>query len=294
MVSENVARKFCAEEHKSKTIYNELAKWEKDAGRRKILQRLAAQEEGHYRFWKKYAGEYEPGVSGFYVKFIVLLRTVFGLTFTLKLLERHENNATNDYRALAASIPRADRKAFMRMIKDEIEHEKYFLSQINESVLKYMSFIVLGLSDAIVEITGVHTGFLGVTSSTLIAGIAGLVVGFAAAISMASAAYLQAKQDTAKPPVKSAIATGIAYFAAVVLLATPYFFIRTMIEAFAASLIAALVLMAAFIFYSSVINEKSFRREYVESAVLILATSILAFLFGEFLGAAFGVSQFIR
>ena len=58
---------------------------------------------------------------------------------------------------------------------------------IQEAMIKYIGFIAMGLADAIVEITGVHAGFLGVTNSTLFAGISGIVVGFSTAISMGSA-----------------------------------------------------------------------------------------------------------
>jgi len=77
-------------------------------------------------------------------------------------------------------------------------HEHALIAQLKEKRIDYIGFIVLGLADAIVEITGVHAGFLGVTGSTLIAGVAGVIVGFSAAISMGSASYLQAKQNVGK------------------------------------------------------------------------------------------------
>jgi len=67
------------------------------------------------------------------------------------------------------------------------QHERAFMKHIDVRMVRYLSFIILGFADAIVEITGVRAGFLGVTSPTL---IAGLVVGFAAARSMGSAPYL--------------------------------------------------------------------------------------------------------
>ncbi len=168
------------------------------------------------------------------------------------------------------------------------------MSQINEGVVKYMSFIVLGLADAIVEISGVHAGFLGVTDSTLIAGVAGLVVGFAAAISMAAAAYLQAKHDIEKSATISAIATGIAYIGAVSLLASPYFFTHNMIIAFTVSTLLAVLLTAGFTYYGAVVFERKFAREFIESVVLIMATAFGAFLFGELLGSIFGIRGFFH
>ncbi|MDJ0269342.1 MAG: VIT1/CCC1 family protein [Aigarchaeota archaeon] len=284
-------RGFCRDEYVDYTVYRELARREKNEGRRKILESLAATEYEHYRFWSKTLGGYEPRVSGLFIKLFHVMRVLFGLTFTLKLLERHEEEVIRGYKRYAATLSGDEKALVEEIIQQEEEHERYFMSQIDEGVVRYMSFIVLGLADAIVEITGVHAGFLGVTSSTLIAGIAGLVVGFAAAISMASAAYLQAKQDIARSPVISALTTGVSYIGAVAVLALPYFLTEDMITAFTVSVMLAVLLTAAFTFYGAVINERSFKREFAESVALILGTAFATYLFGDFLGRLFGVQQ---
>ena len=165
------------------------------------------------------------------------------------------------------------------------------MSELNEGVVRYIGFIALGLADAVVEITGVHAGFLGATTTTLAAGIAGLIVGLSAAISMAAAAYIQAKHESVKNPIPSALATGIAYIAAVVLLAAPYFITHSNILAFVVSVILAFVLVVAFTFYSSVINESNFKRELVESTVVLFATALVSYLFGSMLGKIFGLQS---
>jgi len=68
------------------------------------------------------------------------------------------------------------------------------MEQMQGQYLKYISFVILGLADAIVEISGIHAGSLGIYHSTEITGLAGIVAGAAASIAMASAAYAQAKQ----------------------------------------------------------------------------------------------------
>ncbi len=284
---------YCKDEYGDHMVYKELANREKKEDRRHILEQLSEKELEHYRFWSNYTKGYKPQVNRLLLLGVVFLR-LFGLTFTLKLLERNEGKTIAAYRKYSENLP-ADEKAILdSIIRDEEEHEHYFISQIDEGVLRYMSFIVLGLADAIVEITGVHAGFLGVTSSTLIAGISGLVVGFAAAISMASAAYLQAKHDLKRSPVLSAISTGLAYIGAVAMLALPYFLTHDMLLAFGGSVGLALTLTAAFTFYGSVITERMFAREFAVSVALTLGTALGAYLFGEFLGNAFGVRQALR
>jgi vacuolar iron transporter family protein len=154
---------------------------------------------------------------------------------------------------------------------------------------EYLGFIALGLSDGIVEITGVHAGFLGVTGSTLIAGISGVIVGVAAAISMGSAAYLQAKQDPSKSPFTSALSTGISYFLAALCLATPYFLIHTMVTAFAVSSAIGVIILAVFTHYGARINNRRFWPEFSETVGLLFATALITYLLGAFVGHAFHV-----
>jgi VIT1/CCC1 family predicted Fe2+/Mn2+ transporter len=286
------AEKYRRAEHTDHILYAELARTEKDPSRRDLLKQLSSKEEDHYEFWNRLSPGKTPTISRFYLRLILLARTLFGLTFTLKLLERREEKTIKEYKELIPTFPENEKPYLESMIRDEEEHESGFIAQLNERVVSYMSFIVLGLADAIVEITGVHAGFLGVTSSTLIAGIAGMVVGFAAAISMASAAYLQAKSDLTRSPNISALTTGTAYLSAVVLLALPYFLTKNMLYAFGSSVIVAILLVASFTLYGSVLNEKSFKKEFGLTTALTLGTALGTFLFGDFIGRLFGVQQY--
>ncbi|GBC74754.1 hypothetical protein HRbin06_00061 [archaeon HR06] len=284
-------KEYCEDEFIDHMVYKELSKREKNSKRREILEKLSKKEYEHYQFWLNYSPNYQPKINKFFILSLIFLRFLFGLTFTLKLLERHERDVIANYKNFLSLLPDDKRSYLENIIKEEQEHENYFISQLDEKIVKYMSFIVLGLADAIIEITGVHAGFLGVTNSTLIAGIAGLVVGFAAAISMASAAYLQAKHDPSKSPTFSALTTGVAYLGAVTLLAFPYFITKDMLLAFSLSLLFAILLIASFTFYGAVILEKSFIKEFLISVSLTLGTALGTFLFGEFLGSIFGVRR---
>src|SRR5207245_10077515 len=99
------------------------------------------------------------------------------------------------YKQVSSSIPTEDRSRFDAMVNDEEHQESYLMGEIHEGRVKYMSFIVLGLADAVVEISGIHAGSLGIFNRTELAGVAGVVAGMAAAIAMASAGYAQAKRS---------------------------------------------------------------------------------------------------
>jgi VIT1/CCC1 family predicted Fe2+/Mn2+ transporter len=282
-------KKFCEDEYADCKLYSELAKREKEAGRRKLLEELSKAEEEHYLFWSRLAGGYKPKVSKAAIYSMIILGLLMGLTFTLKFFEKREKRVIEGYKRASEELSGEDQRVLQKIIEDEEMHERAFMRQIDERRVRYLGFIILGLADAIVEVTGVHAGFLGVTSSTLIAGIAGLVVGFAAAISMGSAAYLQAKQQNSSKPAFSALATGVAYICAVTLLASPYFLTEVMLFAFGGSLTLAVLLIFFFTLYGSVVGERSFPREFAESIALTLGTALATFLFGDFVGRVFGI-----
>jgi VIT1/CCC1 family predicted Fe2+/Mn2+ transporter len=280
-------------------VYGKLAHREKYPKNRALLEKLSAQEKLHYEFWKSLIEEENrkngvndtvtipPRKLGLYG--IPLLRTIFGVTFTTKFLELHEKESIATYEAMIAELPASHRARLESIIADEKMHEQSLIGELHDRRVAYVGFIALGLADAIVEITGVHAGFLGVTGSTLIAGISGIIVGFAAAISMGSAAYIQAKQDTGKSAIISGFATGISYLGSVVLLALPYFLIRTMITAFSVSTCVGLILLAAFTFYGATLFDRKFLHEFAESASLMLGTALATFLLGTFIGGVFHV-----
>ncbi len=270
-------------------IYGKLAAMERNPANRTLLEKLSSQEHRHYEFWKELAPNEDIRPRSFGVFLFPLLRLILGVTFTAKFLESHEKDAITRYQKILPHIPPSHRARFEAIIEDEKSHEQGFIASVKEQRIAYLGFIALGLADAIVEITGVHAGFLGVTGSTLIAGISGIIVGFAAAISMGSASYLQAKQEPDKSAILSGIATGISYFFSVICLALPYFLITTMLPAFIISTSVGIVLLAGFTFYGAVIYDRVFLLELGESVGLMLGTALATFILGNIVGKVFHV-----
>src|SRR5271167_2192425 len=137
-------------------VYGKLAEFERKEKFKKILTHLATMEQTHYDFWKKYCPDKEIKASSLRIYLIAILRLIFGVTFAVKYLERNETDTIKKYQALRDSIPQPDRKSFDAMVADEQEHERTLEDQFQEPHLKYLSFIVLGLADALVEIAGIH------------------------------------------------------------------------------------------------------------------------------------------
>ncbi len=272
-------------------VYKRLAEIEKNQKPKAVLSKLSKMEHKHYEFWKKYSGEEEIKPHWFTIYLVLLLRRLFGAAFVIKYLEGTESAGITEYKSIAKYIPKKDRKTFESIIKDEEDHEQAFADQIKGEHVRYISFIVLGLADALVEIAGIHAGSLGIYNSTLLTGLAGIVAGAAASISMASAAFAQAKQGGFEGSPKTAAGyTGVSYFISAVILASPYFFTANLITALIVSVILGIFIIFFVSWYNSILSGKGLKRDFLELTSVMLAATVALFLFGLLVRHVFGIS----
>ena len=277
-----------SDEFSDYTLYDRLSRTvSSDSPFKEVLQSLSATEHRHFDFWRKYVPGEEPKVPKLKLYWVLFLRKFLGLTFATRYLDRHETNVVKEYQGLAQLIPEADQPAFDEMVADEKEHEKAFAMKVESSAVRYIAFVVLGLADALVEISGIHAGWLGLFEKTEIAGLAGVVAGGAASLAMASAAFAQAKQGFSGSARLSAVYTGVSYFITAIILATPYFLTSSMTLALGSSLTLAVAILVITTWYSTVIQQKPFLRDFVEILAILFGTTILVFLLGAFVSAEF-------
>ncbi len=287
-----VAIEGCRDELTDHTVYRRLSTLgvERNQEFRDNLAKLAVTELEHYEFWKRYAMDANIEVSRFKVYLALLVRLLLGTTFAVRYLERNEEGVIGRYKSVAHMIPPEDTGRFQRMLSDEEEHEKGFELRIQGGLIRYISFVVLGLADAVVEIAGIHAGSLGIYNSTRLAGLAGVIAGAAASLAMSSAAFAQAKQGFQGSARLSAIYTGVSYFAAALILASPYFFTEVMTLALGVSLFFAVVLVAFISFYSAVISDKPFRRDFLEITGIMFGATFALYVLGTVIRYVFGIT----
>jgi VIT1/CCC1 family predicted Fe2+/Mn2+ transporter len=271
-----LAAKSARDEHTDGAVYQMLSRHEKNQSFKKALEDLARGEQSHYEFWKAYTHDTTVKVNRLKVYFTLLLRLTLGLTFTMKFLERHEDALHERYRQMMKNIPPADKARFEAMMEEEEHQETYLMGEIHEGRVKYMSFIVLGLADAVVEISGIHAGSLGIYAK-------------AASIAMASAAYAQAKQGFEGSAKWSAIYTGVSYMFTAIFLALPYFLTRSMTTALGVSLVVGVALVAMMTYYDTVISARKFKRQFAEIAGIILAASLALYIAGTLIRQLLGI-----
>jgi VIT1/CCC1 family predicted Fe2+/Mn2+ transporter len=287
---EALAAESAKDEKNDGAVYLALAKRERNPEFKTALEQLGNGEQKHYEFWKQYAPNTTVRLNWLRLYFILILRLTLGLTFTLKFLERHEDKLHERYREISKRIPPRDIARFEEMVQEEEKIEESLMGEIHENRVKYMSFIVLGLADAVVEISGIHSGSLGIYRKTELAGLAGVIAGMAASIAMASAAYAQAKQGFAGSAKWSAIYTGVSYMFTAVFLALPYFLTGNMLYALGISLAVGVVLVAAMTYYDTIISAKPFKRQFGEIAGIILAASLALYIAGTLINQFLGIT----
>jgi VIT1/CCC1 family predicted Fe2+/Mn2+ transporter len=266
-------------------IYSRLSGFLKDKDKAAILQGIAGDELSHYNFWKTLSGQ-EVKPDKFKIDFFVFISRVFGLTFGLKLLEKGEDLAQDAYEKIKAVAPEVE-----KIIKDEGRHENELIDLIDEERLKYASSVVLGLNDALVELTGALVGFTLALQNTRLVGIVGLITGIAASMSMAASGYLSAKQEnTGKDPVKACVVTGTAYVVTVILLITPYLFFKNIFVCLGMVLAMAVSIIFVFTYYISVAKELDFKKRFLEMAGISLGVASINFAIGLIIRKVFGIS----
>ena len=217
--------------------------------------------------------------------FFVFISRVFGITFGLKLLERDEDNAVNiDYKGIEEYVP-----GIIEIIEQEEVHEKQLLEMIHEEKLNYIGSIVLGLNDALVELTGTLAGLSFAFQNTKIIALSGLITGIAASFSMAASEYLSSKADGEAEPLKSSIYTGIAYIATVILLVIPYFIFSNYLVCLVGTLIISILIIIMFNYYVSVAKDLPFKKRFFEMAGISLSVALFSFGVGVVIRLVFGV-----
>lgn len=264
-------------------VYMRLSKLCKDANNAEVLRSLSEAEKGHALYWQKITGmELKP----FRLKIFwnILKARLLGLTFTLKQMEKNEGSASKNYMMLAKGIPEA-----ADIAREETEHEKKLLGMLDEELLQFVGSVVLGLNDALMELTGVLAGFTLALGSTKLISMAGLVAGISASLSGAAANYLSRRAENDPRAAKSALYTGITYVSTVALLIMPFLLIQNKFIALVSTLAVAVLLIMLFNYYLATARDLDFKHRFLEMTIISLGVAALSFGVGYIMSRLLGV-----
>ena len=255
-------------------IYKKIAKFAKGNDNKRPLERLAAEEHAHYEIWKSYTGiEMKPNRAKVF-KYTFIAR-LLGFTFAVKLMERGEEIAQGKYELLAKEVSES---IYIR--EQEEEHEAALLAMLDEERLHYVGSMVLGLSDALVELAGSLAGFTFALQNTRLVALSGLIVGISATFSMASSEFLSAKSEGRNDAFKSCSYTGIAYLLTVVALILPYILLSQPLAALAIMIGIIVLIIAGFTYYTSVAQDLKFAPRFLEMAGISIGVAVISFVVG--------------
>lgn len=287
MISQEIKEKILAIQRNEITeyiIYKNLSSVVKVKEHGEILEKISQEELKHYEFFK---GIIQQGVlpDKFKIFIYSTISKIFGLNFGLRLMEKGEELAQDVYDKLQEISPE-----IIKIIWEEEEHENRLIDLIDEERLKYISSMVLGLNDALVELTGALVGFTLALQNTRLVGIVGLITGIAASLSMAASEYLSTKQEkTEKSPLKASIYTGLAYVGTVVSLILPYLLFKNIYICLGFVITVALLVILIFTYYISVAKELNFKKRFLEMAGISLGVAAINFIIGLAIRKVFGI-----
>jgi VIT1/CCC1 family predicted Fe2+/Mn2+ transporter len=161
---------------------------------------------------------------------------------------------------------------------------------LDEERLRYAGSVVLGLNDALVELTGALAGLTLALQNVKLIALSGLITGIAASMSMAASEYLSTRsENTQKQPVRAAVYTGIAYILTVTLLVLPYLLFSNYILDLVIALTLAVLIIAVFNYYISVAKDEPFRKRFIEMTGLSLGVAALSFILGYLIRRLLGI-----
>jgi vacuolar iron transporter family protein len=264
-------------------IYSKLSDSTKNKANKDILKRIAGDEMKHYGIWKKHSDREVIPDRAKVLKYFLISR-IFGLTFGIKLMELGEQGAQKAYKAVSKQVPEA-----LDIAAEENGHEKGLIGLIDEERIRYVGSVVLGLNDALVELTGALAGLTFALQNPRLVATAGFITGIAASLSMAASEYLSTKSEAgAKNPLKACVYTGIAYILTVLVLIAPFLLLNDLYLSLGITLTNAIIIIFVFTFYLSVAKDLPFKKRFFEMAVISLGIAALSFIIGLF------VRQFMK
>ncbi len=279
-----IIKKMQQNELTESVIYREIAKFAKGDQNKDTLIRLSNEEKAHYEIWKNYTGiEMKP--EKFKIFKYKMIARIFGFTFAVKLMENGEEIAQKEYAIIAEEVAEST-----HIREQEEEHEKALLDMLDEERLQYVGSMVLGMNDALVELTGSLAGFTFAMQNTRLIALSGLIMGISATFSMASSEFLAAKSEGRNDALKSCSYTGIAYLVTVALLILPYLLFgnENYMAALFSMIAVVILIIAGFTYYISVAKGEKFKPRFLEMSLISVGVAVVSFFVGilakKFLG----------
>lgn len=264
------------DEEQGTILYSFMAKREKNDKNKKLLEQMSKDEAKHAAVWKNITKKsFKP--SKLSIIWFKILTVIMGFTFVVKTMQKKESLAQAGYEKMKQELPEA-----AAILEDERRHEKELYNMLDEERLHYIGAMVLGLNDALVELTGAIAGVTFALANTRLVALTGIITGVSATFSMAASNYLAERADNNPKALKSSIYTGMAYLITVALLVLPYllFPISMYVAAFTVMIATVILIIMFFNYYISIAKEEPFLKNFATMAVISLSVAVISYVIG--------------
>ncbi len=273
-------------EQNSAVLYEQIAQKVKNDKDRETLLSIAEDKQKHAVAFEKYSDrKLKPNY--FRTRLFLLVRCLLRYTFLIKLLEYGESRGFTLTNLKLTKSPKSVKSLWMKKSTTKI-----LMSLLDEERLHYIGDIILGMNDALVELTGSLAGYTLAMQNSKIIAMAGLITGISATLSMAGSGYLSAREEESKNAVKSTTIIGLSYFITVVFLILPYliFPAGAYLWALAVTVLIALMIIAGFNFYISVAKDRPFGKGFWSMAGISIGVAAISFAVGYVVKHVLGIS----
>jgi VIT1/CCC1 family predicted Fe2+/Mn2+ transporter len=284
--TQKLLERFQRDEITGSVLYAKIARRQKDENNKRAFEEISRAERSHYEIWKGYTRR-EIAPNRARIGLFLFMSRVLGITFTLKLFEKFEETGIRELEAVEQEFPEV-----REIIAEEEEHESRLMQMVDEERLHYVGSIVLGLNDALVELTGTIAGLTFALASNRLVALSGIITGVSATLSMAASNYLAQRAEGNPKALKSSAYTGVAYLLTVILIVLPYLLLPNdwYIAAFAIMIAGVILVILTFNYYVSVAQDMPFWKRFGEMMLISLGVAALSFGIGLAAKALLGIN----
>ena len=257
-------------------VYRKLSERTK-GNNSKVLKQISEDELRHYNEWKEYT-QTEVNPDKLVVLKYLIISKIFGIMFMMKLLEGKEEKAQTNYSKISKELPAAN-----NILAEEGKHEKLLIEMIDEKRLDYLSSIISGLNDAMIELAGELAGFTFALQNPALIGFAGIIAGIAQFLSSSASEielFLTERTVENKEAIKKSFFEGSIYLITVFFLIIPFFFTQNPFMALGISVFNSFLIIIFFTYYVSIVKELSLKKMFSITLLITMGIGTLSFIIG--------------
>ncbi len=282
------------------SIYGKFSEVEKHKDLKGILKTLSAMEAKHAKWWGEILElnkiEPEREVTGAELGFFLFLRRIFGLAFTIKIIEHFEIDLEKRFEEALTTMKLTpkERAIIKRIEDDEAKNERGLEDRVMGygKLLNNVRDIIFGMNDGLVELLGVVVGLAAALSNPILILLGGFIVAISGTLSMAGGAYIsteyevgvvsEEKRTVVATPLRSAFYVGIMYFIGTLFPLSPFIFGLTGYYAIVLAIVVTAIVLSVASTIIAVVSDTSISKRIFKTLLISLGIAAITIIIGMY------------